>query len=876
MGLSRLLHPPISTRSFGVARQTRRQLSSSSSLGNKSQIAKARKSEAVETYVRKYVETHPGSLPKLSHVQKEIGGSWYTLKELFENAKEKIFGDSKVQRESVNDVTLTSATDATASTNITTQDKGSEKSEQNEATKTLANAFCHKSNILPNAMPGTSGENLPDMMGDTALDAKRICTDVESTGPCKPRNLIQSSAAMNSEDNSVSQAISYVKPELCSKIQINATALEGECDSPYTRTPEAASKIEVDRVAGEGFLYKPNLFQPRKKHVQLKEFHNAFDEPEKLSSLIFEATRPWQGKVEDEKASTGCKNQVENKMFTGYDKKIVDPPSVEADKKHLESEDKPSTELVSPNAETTTATLQKDVPTTYHSIRKENQLQKEQKVSKISGDEVSKASGMPGSGRGAQKFTRLSALFSKVDDQKAGQVADKYNIWETNGYLENSDNNNIVNVPKPSDSNDLIACIKGYSLGQQVTSGPGNAVSYRTDQNHHIDHVRVLSQVNMQNLDGLKTSSSHIFNEKIEEPSVEAPMKKAYINGKANNREKGNTESVSHNAITPSMRMGHPDNAQDPTCRGSLDQYKVIVKFVHKDVEEQELRNFLKRFDNNLKIELSGAGKRFFKTATVYFKTWTGMQNALKATDLLLRNWTITLEEASSLKSQSKSITIPRLIGDPDAPAALVKNPTRTVAIKQLTHEICPRHIEEALAFCESNISGFYLGTSDSVAYVEFETEDGKDKALAKHSIDVIGKRLFIYRVDTPRTTVVRIKTMLPAVVPRHIPIFKSLGKVKACYQRSANILDVHFSITEWTNMLKILNKLNGLQVDGVRLIAEPAPIAPSDILLQIYSQPEERERMKSNMHRLLQKLEENAVHKTKVTDIFSKFYGER
>lgn len=77
-------------------------------------------------------------------------------------------------------------------------------------------------------------------------------------------------------------------------------------------------------------------------------------------------------------------------------------------------------------------------------------------------------------------------------------------------------------------------------------------------------------------------------------------------------------------------------------------------------------------------------------------------------------------------------------------------------------------------------------------------------------------------------------------------------------------------------NLLLLLGRLNGLQVDGVRLIAEPAPIAPSDILLQIYSQPEERERMKSNMHRLLQKLEENAVHKTKVTDIFSKFYGER
>lgn len=93
------------------------------------------------------------------------------------------------------------------------------------------------------------------------------------------------------------------------------------------------------------------------------------------------------------------------------------------------------------------------------------------------------------------------------------------------------------------------------------------------------------------------------------------------------------------------------------------------------------------------------------------------MQNALQATDLSLKGLTITLEAAG----QSKNITIPSLIGDPDAPAALIKNPMRTVAIKHLTHKICPRHIEEALAFCESSISGFFLGSSDSVAYVEFK-----------------------------------------------------------------------------------------------------------------------------------------------------------
>lgn len=98
-----------------------------------------------------------------------------------------------------------------------------------------------------------------------------------------------------------------------------------------------------------------------------------------------------------------------------------------------------------------------------------------------------------------------------------------------------------------------------------------------------------------------------------------------------------------------------------------------------------------------------------------------GMQKALQATDLSVRGVALTLETASSLESQCEKITIPSLIGDPDAPVALLKNPMRTVAIKQMTCEICLRHIEEALAFCKSNVSGVFLGSSDSVAYVEFE-----------------------------------------------------------------------------------------------------------------------------------------------------------
>ncbi|KAL8121921.1 hypothetical protein AgCh_018596 [Apium graveolens] len=862
MGLSRLLHPHITTtttslfRTIGVARQTRRQLSTSP--GNKSQSAKARKSDAVETYIEK----NPGSFPKLSHVQKEIGGSWYTLKELLQNAKEKIFGNPKLQSDSINDVTSMSAADASASTVMIIQEKGSEKSDYNEDSDTLF----QKSNIPQNSTPGMSGEILSDMTSETTSVAKRICNDLENTEHYKPRNLIQSSANMKSEDNRESQAILNVKSQHSSEVPLNATASEGVCDSPYAEIHGTASDFNVWTVKLEGILNNPNQFQQKKKHTTLKEQQNACDKPEKLSSIIYEATKTWQVKVDD--ASTGCINQVENNLFVDRcDKKIKEPLAAVPENKHLELEEKPSLQLVSSIAETT-GTTQNDVPPTFDS-------RNQQKVSAVSADKISKGEGMPASGNGAQKFTRLSALFSKVDDdQKAGQVMDKYNILESNGYLENSDKNSRGNVQKPSDLDDLIDCIKGYPLGQQVNSGPGSAISKKVDQNRHTDHSRVLSQVNMEKVDDeeRQTSLSYIFNRKSEEPSVDAPVQIAYENGKSDNQEKGNAESVALNANIPLMRMRHLDNAWDSTCKQSLDQYKVFVKFLPEDAGEQELFTLFKKFDAGLKIELSAAGKNRYKTASLYFKAWAGMQNALQATDLHLRGCNIALEAAG----QSKHITIPSLIGDPDAPAALIKNPMRTVAIKQLTYKISPRHIEEALAFCESNISGFFLGSSDSVAYVEFETEDGKDRALAKQSIVVFGNRLFIYRVDAPRTTIVRIKTTIPNV-SKHIEIFRTFGSIRNCHQRSRTVLDLHFSITEWPNMLQILNKINGMQVDGVKLIAEPAPIVPSDVLFQIYSEPEGRKHVNNNMLRLLQKLEGNDVlHKTKITDSFSKLYGEQ
>lgn len=67
---------------------------------------------------------------------------------------------------------------------------------------------------------------------------------------------------------------------------------------------------------------------------------------------------------------------------------------------------------------------------------------------------------------------------------------------------------------------------------------------------------------------------------------------------------------------------------------------------------------------------------------------------------------------------------------------------------------------------------------------------------------------MFIFRIDTPRTTVARISIpKIPAAAKKLDPILKSCGKVRSSRFRRGNIMDVYFSITEWPNMLKILNK---------------------------------------------------------------------
>lgn len=88
------------------------------------------------------------------------------------------------------------------------------------------------------------------------------------------------------------------------------------------------------------------------------------------------------------------------------------------------------------------------------------------------------------------------------------------------------------------------------------------------------------------------------------------------------------------------------------------------------------------------------------------------------------------------------------------------------------------------------------------------QTEEAKEMALAKRTIHVQGQKLSIFRIDVPRTTVIRISNFESWSGRKKIQkICNSYGQVKNLLIRSHLAVDVHFKIGEWPNMLNILNR---------------------------------------------------------------------
>ncbi|XP_050371946.1 uncharacterized protein LOC126789911 [Argentina anserina] len=454
---------------------------------------------------------------------------------------------------------------------------------------------------------------------------------------------------------------------------------------------------------------------------------------------------------------------------------------------------------------------------------------------------------MPSSSSGPQQVqgsTDMSDMFRKTKNgKKANVITSKKSGTVANGVLDRSNKRNNetgqANTGHEYGINNLMGCIVDIGMLQNHTT-PNNT--------SFVKEVRSVKKV------------------------------RSHTNVQENDAKR-KERSLRVHAIGKESVMDDLYEVLDASCqKEESTESKVLVRFLPKFVQESAISKAFDECGCITKIQLLPLIEgSIFRDAYVHFETKEGLHKALRKNGVAIEGIVVAVE-ATSLENVPNTIPIPSLIGDPEVPLVLVKNPTHTVMIKQLSHDISSHQLKEALSFCGSSISSIFLGSSSTVVYVEFETEDAKERAIAAYAINVQGKQLLIFRIDVPRTTVIRITSVddtlfsTKMLVSKILSICGSYGEVGRSKLRSMGVLDVYFKLAEWPNMLSILNRLNGTAVYGQRLIAQPAPIFPPAILHVLWSKPDERIYVKSVLRRLLQ----NNELPVDLSDLATKYHGDK
>ncbi|CAL5413605.1 unnamed protein product [Camellia sinensis] len=779
--------------------------------------------------VQLYMETHPGTFPKATQVQNKVGGSWYTLKDILSNLKEKMLGNPLLQNHATNDAS-DSTVDATVSEVITTHNNKNLR-ELDEAKNTLMSSKFNQDNISSTAMSCMSSKN---MINATASEIVRACCNTDNTDSIElsgPVSIAQSSkSSVDSGDNE-------------KKTTDSTSHISEECSSADSGNLVVFKAIKMHNCPDCIKVAEPACT------ARLPEAEVVSHDDEKCIST-------------SHIVSEDSSEDLVRSNYTSDSSKMV------------ESENglmKPQRAVS--NKVTSHVTLNESATTRQRNHQPETEMMTSG-FRPNSGSEM--GSKPPLSFSGTQKISGLADLFMRaMNDRATGEMTGEKNDIVAPNSSEYSNDPTGKGKETSSHIMSLIDCIKDLPREQRNMRSHGNIMSNQTDQTSNKSVIRgVQPEANLRRSDNKERKTSlnghdiHMetnnFSKSEGDSRTGARFEVFSTNSRSEDGEGSDADIASFDCIKskPSPQVLCPMSKDDLNktqneflaAKGS-DQNKVLVRFLHKDAEKSDIDSIFKDCGCITKIKFHPT-RSSLKIACIYFKTKEGMQKALEKSNLIVKNKTVVVEATCSTENMPNRTLIPDLIGDPDVPASLVKNPTQTVMIKELTPDMSSHEIKKALAFCGSNVSGFFFGSSSSTAYMEFGTEEAKERALEKHSINVSGKQLLIFRIDAPRTTVVRMSTQGMEHLKKKIPsMCETYGQVNSVSWRTRGVVDVYFKIAEWPNMLKILNELNGLQMDGSQWIAQPAPVFPADVLHVLWSHPDERRRLKTQIHRLSQKL---------------------
>eukprot|EP00252_Welwitschia_mirabilis_P003839 TRINITY_DN13909_c0_g1_i1.p1 TRINITY_DN13909_c0_g1~~TRINITY_DN13909_c0_g1_i1.p1 ORF type:complete len:762 (-),score=160.27 TRINITY_DN13909_c0_g1_i1:174-2459(-) len=313
--------------------------------------------------------------------------------------------------------------------------------------------------------------------------------------------------------------------------------------------------------------------------------------------------------------------------------------------------------------------------------------------------------------------------------------------------------------------------------------------------------------------------------------------------------------------------------AETPELQDEMNKRCIIVKFVRPVATESDISTAFTDCGRITKVSITQPKREGinYKYALVYFNTEEGFQNALMKNNVIICGGDV-VAESFSCNSQhfSESLTSNTAVSS----EVVKQNLGRRVMIQNFPNGCKLDALKKALSFC-GKISNVSMGQCNSTVYIDFETEEAKDKALAAPWISVDGKQLQITAVDPPRTPVVRISNVNPMTPIKTIcSICESLGSVKKVKWRDRNIVDVHFKQGDTVYMPNIISSLNGVIVDQSRWQAQSAPVFPPEAVQLLWRSWEGRAYLHRVTQHLIRVISQKYIDKEDITHLSSQCYG--
>ncbi|KAJ7564966.1 hypothetical protein O6H91_02G041900 [Diphasiastrum complanatum] len=167
--------------------------------------------------------------------------------------------------------------------------------------------------------------------------------------------------------------------------------------------------------------------------------------------------------------------------------------------------------------------------------------------------------------------------------------------------------------------------------------------------------------------------------------------------------------------------------------------------------------------------------------------------------------------------------------------------------------------VKEALATHGEIVRSYYKDDDSgaAAALISFQSEEAKENALAAHWVHLGGKQFRVSRLDSPRTTVVRISNIsYQTDEDRIVNACKSCGYFQKVEPRASGVVDVYFHPKESGNMIRILDRLNEVHMDRHRWQAQPAPRLSPRATPEFSISADGQRWIKSQQFQIVEKLE--------------------